>query len=192
MVYETPVFWTFRMCLKWDDKQVTSYLCGAWWYAPNTDIHKVEGAFRRESTHMLSNCSNEPVRKAHSGKPTLPFAVCVHVCVGMHACVCVHGDQQDGCSSGAISFVYWESLVSENLLLGLGASWWGWDGWPTSLSLPPQNWECKHVPPRLDFYIGNWIQVSMITRLSFQPWQLNYPDGQYTPHANEDWKLDKR
>lgn len=39
---------------------------------------------------MLSNCSHEPVRKAHSGKATLPFAVCVYVCAGMHACVRVH------------------------------------------------------------------------------------------------------
>lgn len=35
---------------------------------------------------MLPNGSNEPVRKAHSGKATLPFAVCA----GMHACVRVH------------------------------------------------------------------------------------------------------
>lgn len=134
MVYETPVFWTFRMCLKWDDKQVTSYLCGAWWYAPNTDTHKVERAFRRESPHMLSNCSNEPVRKAHSGKATLPFALCVYVCAG------VYGDQQDGCCSGAISFLYWESLASESPLLGLGAriwSWWCWDGRPISQRDPP-------------------------------------------------------
>lgn len=135
MVYETPVFWTFRMCLKWDAKQVTSYLCGAWWYAPNTYTSCREGLLGRVYVHVikLQQWANEEgtLRQGYSS------LCCVRLCVRRYACLCmctcIYGDQQDCCSSGAISFVYWESLVFESLLLGLGASWWCWDGWPISL-----------------------------------------------------------